>query len=655
MTAAGRYLWAGTKGGKILVFGMSDHAKRTPGCRLVVIKSWVAHGGNPVTRLVTDPDGISLGRLQVVSGGMDGAVRVWDGLLAHDWFERRLRRAHSDLCTARTIRTLHVTYNIDAADPVLLRSPRAGPENQNFLQDLLRSAGRAPSVTYETADRTQVKPVGPEVIVFGLQELIDLEDKRLTAKSLLLGKRKLGNELGERISNQYSAWRTALIAAVAEAFGEGKYRLVESELLVGLMTCVFVSTAEVKAGNLAETAVGTVKTGLGGRYGNKGAVAARVVLDDTSLCFVNCHLAAGQRQIQARNNDAATVLMSPKLFPKSAAVASSKPLGPNTPDGPLPAGLRRTLAFTRGGDGEQILDHDIVFWSGDLNCTFCCALSIGCAVIVQQVMCAASRMLEANLENVRVHLHGATDRIDLTRDETLGYLTSGNIAALQDVDQLGAQCCERAAFALRAFYESPITFPPTYKFNHLSQAYDTSAKQRVPAWCDRILWCDAAQTFPSSCVRLHDAQDDAAAEKHFAALHAHRGKFQDQDNGNEKDRALAKNLDRSEIKDSDQKKLITQHKSKDKVLEQDQVHDKNQGKDLFLQPRFKNVNGYAYRSWPPSISDHRPVSSQFDVQLRRIDSSRLAKLVPLMRKEWALVQAHHLNEAEDFFESSILG
>lgn len=38
------------------------------------------------------------------------------------------------------------------------------------------------------------------------------------------------------------------------------------------------------------------------------------------------------------------------------------------------------------------------------------------------------------------------------------------------------------------FQEAQINFPPTYKFDKYSEVYDSSKKQRVPSWTDRILW-----------------------------------------------------------------------------------------------------------------------------------------------------------------------
>lgn len=38
------------------------------------------------------------------------------------------------------------------------------------------------------------------------------------------------------------------------------------------------------------------------------------------------------------------------------------------------------------------------------------------------------------------------------------------------------------------FSEQEINFPPTYKFDKGTKVYDTSEKQRIPAWTDRILF-----------------------------------------------------------------------------------------------------------------------------------------------------------------------
>ena len=76
----------------------------------------------------------------------------------------------------------------------------------------------------------------------------------------------------------------------------------------------------------------------------KGAVAVRLVIDDTSLCFLNCHLAAGHRRVRERNADAGAIIEHEKLFPVLET-------------------LDETLALVGGGDGTMALDHEIVFVS----------------------------------------------------------------------------------------------------------------------------------------------------------------------------------------------------------------------------------------------------------------------------------------------------
>lgn len=152
-------------------------------------------------------------------------------------------------------------------------------------------------------------------------------------------------------------------------------------------------------------------------------------MDDTSLCFINCHLAAGQNQTKDRNFDISSILDSTIL--------------PIEEDENV-----RLDNYIGGGDGTMILDHEICILSGDLNY-----------------------------------------RIDImSRDAVISALKSGKLDKLLERDQLLASKRKRPGFRLRAFHEMPITFAPTYKYDIGSDNYDTSEKKRAPAWCDRILF-----------------------------------------------------------------------------------------------------------------------------------------------------------------------
>ncbi|XP_063164152.1 synaptojanin-2 isoform X1 [Candoia aspera] len=109
-----------------------------------------------------------------------------------------------------------------------------------------------------------------------------------------------------------------------------RYILLTSAQLVGV--CLFIFVRPFHAPFIRDVAVDTVKTGMGGKAGNKGAVAIRFQFHSTSLCFVCSHLTAGQSQMKERNEDYKEITQK--------------------------------LSFPMG---RSMFSQDYVFWCGDFN------------------------------------------------------------------------------------------------------------------------------------------------------------------------------------------------------------------------------------------------------------------------------------------------
>ncbi|KAI8868461.1 DNase I-like protein, partial [Ramicandelaber brevisporus] len=282
-----------------------------------------------------------------------------------------MQQRRNDYTDRRTLKVLVCSWNIDACKPSAI-DKSAHPDDQQFLANWLGA----------------MKPDEPSIIVVGLQEVVDLESKKVTAKTLF----------------RHTMWRDRIAKMVSISAGDNhRYRLVASHGMVGLFSLVFVRETEMPF--IRDVYITQVKTGFKGLHGNKGAIICRVIHGASSLCFVNCHLAAG--------------------------------------DGPV-----RDVLWANGGDGSRVMDHSIVFFSGDLNY-----------------------------------------RISRPRDEVEKLIVAKDWDALLRHDQLNDQFINYPTFALRNLIESPPPrFAPTYKYNVGTTKYDTSLKKRTPAWCDRILF-----------------------------------------------------------------------------------------------------------------------------------------------------------------------
>jgi len=66
------------------------------------------------------------------------------------------------------------------------------------------------------------------------------------------------------------------------------------------------------------------------------------------------------------------------------------------------------------------------------------------------------------------------------------YAQTDNLEALQHEDQLMIAMHHNVAFP--GYKEGPLVFRPTYRYDLHSDNYDSSEKQRIPAWTDRILY-----------------------------------------------------------------------------------------------------------------------------------------------------------------------
>ncbi|KAJ0057109.1 hypothetical protein NL108_002043, partial [Boleophthalmus pectinirostris] len=189
------------------------------------------------------------------------------------------------------------------------------------------------------------------------------------------------------------------------------YVLVASQRMQGVLLLVFSKFCHLPFLRGIQTQ--STRTGLGGYWGNKGGVSARMMVFGHTVCFLNCHLPAHMRNLEQRMEDFESILQQQQF---------------------------------EGGSATGVLDHDVIFWFGDLN---------------------------FRIEDYDIHVVKCA-------------IDSNKLPLLWERDQLNM--AKNTESILDGFMEGLLKFPPTYKFDVGTNTYDTSAKKRKPAWTDRILW-----------------------------------------------------------------------------------------------------------------------------------------------------------------------
>ena len=251
-----------------------------------------------------------------------------------------------------------------------------------------------------------------DIIAVGFQEIVELSPQQIMSTD----------------PNRRMMWEKAVRSCLNGHGPDGKidgvttkgdeYVLLRSGQLVGAALMVFVRSSIL---GRIKNVEGTIKkTGLSGIAGNKGAVAIRMDIESTSVCFVTAHLAAGFANYEERNRDYNTIT----------------------------SGLR----FQRN---RSIEDHEIVVWAGDFN------YRVG-----------------LGYEKTKALVNEAMIGSEKIKEDALGRLYEN--------DQLNIQMVVGNCF--NYYREGRVKFMPTYKYDIGKDEFDSSDKQRIPAWTDRILW-----------------------------------------------------------------------------------------------------------------------------------------------------------------------
>jgi len=201
----------------------------------------------------------------------------------------------------------------------------------------------------------------PDVVAVGLQEVVTLSTSAL-----------FQNES----SAESRLWEDALGALVAAA----DMKVLIARQYVGIFLFLAARRALVEQGAVRDVECKAAACGIMGQLGNKGAVSARLMVFSSAVCFVCSHLAAGQAQVERRNQDHLDILRRTvfgtsavdKKLRKGTAATASFPDESDHPAQPASGGggggsttvvAAAPAHYSGSFAGASVDSADLVFWS----------------------------------------------------------------------------------------------------------------------------------------------------------------------------------------------------------------------------------------------------------------------------------------------------
>mmetsp|Transcript_16231 Transcript_16231/g.30700 ORF Transcript_16231/g.30700 Transcript_16231/m.30700 type:complete len:547 (+) Transcript_16231:228-1868(+) len=254
---------------------------------------------------------------------------------------------------------------------------------------------------------------------------------------------------------------------------------------------------------LSEVDSTAVATGLCDKLGNKGGIAIKIKIGTTKFCFLTAHLSAYQHQMSKRTFEFLKISKEVSRAFGHVAIESSTEEGmmdDSTSSASYYEEQRPKLVVASVNKKVDLFEDNCLdkenprLRRADTSTTLACSFCSTCSRSIRQcrVCCNPGRIKNDKynpLLDAFDHVIWCGDfnfRIHGTRDIVDTLLKKNRCDVLLHNDQLTMLMQYDKAF--KGFKEGPVTFRPTYKFDKLSDKYDTSSKRRIPAWTDRIIF-----------------------------------------------------------------------------------------------------------------------------------------------------------------------